>query len=119
GHEVFGPKGVGALVVRRREFSRLPLQPLFYGGGQERGLRPGTLPVGLIVGLGVASHLAMHHADERNKACLDYRTKIFEALTPLSPHFNGDQERTLPHVMNMSFPGVDSEALMLAVKDYI
>jgi cysteine desulfurase len=119
GHKIFGPKGVGALVVRRRDFNRLPLTPLFYGGGQERGLRPGTLPVSLIVGLGVASELAMRRVDERNKACREYRRKVLEGLVPVSPIFNGDPELTLPHVINVYFPGVDSEALMVAVKDYI
>ena len=119
GHKIFGPKGVGALVVRRRDFNRLPLTPLFYGGGQERGLRPGTLPVALIVGLGVASEVAMRQIEGRNKACADYRRKVLDALTPISPVFNGDPGKTLPHVINISFPGVDSEALMVAVKEHI
>ena len=62
GHKVYGPKGVGALVARRRRFRRPPLKPLFYGGGQERGLRPGTLPVHLIVGLGLAAELGAKEA---------------------------------------------------------
>lgn len=119
GHKIFGPKGIGALVVRRREFKRAPLTPLFYGGGQERGLRPGTLPVALIVGLGLASELAMKHAELRNKKCLEYRQRVLGALSSLSPVFNGDSERTLPHVVNVAFPGVDSEALMVALKDQI
>ena len=119
GHKIFGPKGIGALVVRRREFKRVPLTPLFYGGGQERGLRPGTLPVALIVGLGLASELAMKYAEERNQKCLEYRRKVLGALGSLSPVFNGDPERTLPHVINIAFPGVDSEALMVAVKEQI
>jgi cysteine desulfurase len=119
GHKIFAPKGIGALIVRRREFDRLPLTPLFYGGGQERGLRPGTLPVALIVGLGVASDLAMQCVEERNKACLAYRSTVLEALSALSPVFNGDPERSLPHVINVSFQGVDSEAIMVAVKGEI
>lgn len=119
GHKIFGPKGIGALVVRRRELKRPPLTPLFYGGGQERGLRPGTLPVALIVGLGLASELAMKHAEKRNKKCLDYRRRVLGALGSLSPVFNGDPERTLPHVINIAFPGIDSEALMVALKEYI
>lgn len=119
GHKIFGPKGIGALVVRRREFKRPPLTPLFYGGGQERGLRPGTLPVALIVGLGLASELAMKHAEKRNKKCLEYRRRVLATLGALSPVFNGDPELTLPHVINIAFPGVDSEALMVALKDHI
>jgi len=73
----------------------------------------------LIVGLGLASELAMKHAEKRNKKCLEYRRRVLSALSSLSPVFNGDSERTLPHVANVSFPGVDSEALMVALKDQI
>ena len=68
GHKVYGPKGVGALVARRRRFRRPPLTPLFYGGGQERGLRPGTLPVHLIVGLGLVAELGAKEARARKAA---------------------------------------------------
>jgi cysteine desulfurase len=119
GHKIYGPKGVGALIARRRGFNRPPLTPLFFGGGQERGLRPGTLPVPLIVGFGLAAELAISHARERAKACLNYRKKVLSALTPLEPFFNGDLARTVPHVLNISFPGLDSEAIMVALKDII
>jgi cysteine desulfurase len=65
GHKIFGPKGIGALIVRRRGYDRVPLRPLVSGGGQERGLRPGTLPVALIVALGVAAEIAV--LDQRNR----------------------------------------------------
>ena len=58
GHKIFGPKGIGALVTRLRNFNKPPLQPLFFGGGQQAKLRPGTLPVHLIVGLGTAAKIA-------------------------------------------------------------
>src|ERR1700759_3729260 len=73
GHKIYGPKGIGALILRRRGFNRPPLTPLFFCGGQERGLRPGTLPVPLVVGLGLAAELAMKHAEERAEACLAFR----------------------------------------------
>ncbi len=119
GHKIFGPKGIGALIARRRGFSRPPLTPLLFGGGQERGLRPGTLPVPLIVGLGLAAELALQEASQRSDACISYRKRALEALASLEPSFHGDLERTLPHTLNLSFPGLDSEALMLALKDVI
>lgn len=119
GYKIYGPKGVGALIARRRGFNRPPLEPLFYGGGQERGLRPGTLPVPLIVGLGLAAELAMQNTAKRAEICLAYRRRMLNALAPLDPVFNGDSERTLPHVINISFPGIDSEALMVALKDEV
>lgn len=118
-HKIFGPKGVGALVTRRRGFNRMPLTPLMFGGGQERGLRPGTLPVPLIVGLGLAAELSLRESVERATSCRAYRVAVLAALQPLGPIFNGDPEVALPHVLNLSFPGVDSEALMLALKEQI
>jgi len=119
GHKIYAPKGIGALILRRRGFGRAPLRPLFYGGGQERGLRPGTLPVALIAGFGLAAELALQNAPRRAEACRTFRRQLLDALIPLEPIFNGDPERTLPHVLNISFPGIDSEALMVALKDEI
>ncbi|MBI1762869.1 MAG: cysteine desulfurase DndA [Acidobacteria bacterium] len=119
GHKIFGPKGIGALVTRRRGYQRLPLQPLFFGGGQERGLRPGTLPVPLIAGLGLAAELSLREVAQRTNACRMYRGEVLAALTPLDPVFNGDPEQALPHVLNLSVPGLDSEALMLTLKDVV
>ena len=96
-----------------------PLAPLFFGGGQERGLRPGTLPVPLIAGLGLAAELALRQAGDRAAHCREFRTNLLEALKPLEPVINGDPERASPHVLNISFLGVDSEALMVALKDCI
>ena len=118
-HKIYGPKGVGALVMRRRRFKRPPLEPLIYGGGQERGLRPGTLPVALIAGLGKAAELAIRDAEKRKKRCLILRKKILDALEPLDPIFNGTQEYVLPHVLNISFKGLDSEAVMVALKEKV
>lgn len=118
-HKIYGPKGVGALIARRRGFNCAPLQPLVYGGGQERGLRPGTLPVPLIAGLGEAARLALAEHASRSKACLAFRKKVLAALMTLDPLINGDPERTMPHVLNLSIPGVDSEAVMVALKGLI
>lgn len=117
GHKIYAPKGVGALVARRRGYKRPPLKPLMFGGGQERGLRPGTLPVPLIAGLGLAAELAEKSVVARVAKCLQTRSEALEALASLGPIFNGDPERTLPHVLNISMTGLDSEAIMLALKD--
>ena len=119
GHKVYGPKGVGALVARRRRFRRPPLSPLFYGGGQERGLRPGTLPVHLIAGLGLAAELGAKEAGSRRTECRRFRTEILKGLAPLEPIVHGDPERTVAHTVNLSFPGLDGEAVIVAVKDLI
>src|SRR5208283_5993113 len=67
GHKIYAPKGIGALVMRRRGYERPPLTPLWFGGGQERGLRPGTQPVSLIVALGKAAELAAAEHAKRQK----------------------------------------------------
>lgn len=119
GHKIYGPKGIGALVLRRREFERPPLKPIIYGGGQERGLRPGTLPVALIAALGKAAVIALEENDNRRKACLKFRKAALEGLAILGPKFTGDQDKVMEHVLNLSFPGLDSEAAMLLFKDVV
>ncbi|PWE34117.1 cysteine desulfurase DndA [Maritimibacter sp. 55A14] len=117
GHKIYGPLGVGALVMRRRGFKRPPLKPIMFGGGQERGLRPGTLPVPLIVGLGVAAETALKDNEARLERCRKIREDALAALEPLGIHMNASPDCTLSHVMNFSVPGVDSEAVMVALKD--
>jgi cysteine desulfurase len=119
GHKIFAPQGIGALVMRRRNGSRPPISPLMYGGGQERGIRPGTLPVPLIIALGAASELALRDAVSRRKLCIQIRKQVIEALKPLNPIFTGDQSFVMEHVINFAIPGLDSEALILALKDQI
>lgn len=118
-HKIFGPKGVGALIVRRRGYDRVPLTPLVFGGGQERGLRPGTQPVGLIVALGEAAELAAKEQGKREKRCRAIKDSALKALTAAGGEAVGDQGRTLPSTLNIRFPGLDSEALMVALKDLI
>ncbi|WP_420415731.1 cysteine desulfurase DndA [Marinovum algicola] len=116
GHKIYGPLGVGALVARRRGFKRAPLKPIMYGGGQERGLRPGTLPVPLIVGLGVAAEAALEDNEARKARCLAVRDEALAALEPLGIRMHANEEHTLLHVLNFSVPGLDSEAIMVALK---
>lgn len=116
-HKVYGPPGVGALILRAREFVRPPVRPLIYGGGQERGLRPGTLPVPLIVGFGMAAKLALKNANQRRQRCEAIRQEALAVLELVGAHVHGDQTITLPHVLNFSVNGIDSEALIVALKD--
>jgi len=119
GHKIFAPKGIGALVMRRRGYALPPLRPLMHGGGQERGLRPGTLPVAMIAALGFAAEIAVRDNDKRNLACKAIRDNVLNALMPLDPQLTGDQALVMNHVLNLSFPGMDSEALIVALKDLI
>lgn len=118
-HKIYGPKGIGSLIARRRGFRKCPLSPLHAGGGQERGLRPGTLPVPLIAALGTAAELSEKDHEKRAKRCLELRYAALEALAPLDIQLSGDTEHTLPHVLNFSVSQIDSEALILSLKDLI
>ena len=115
GHKIYAPKGVGALATRRRNGQRPPLTPLMHGGGQELGLRPGTLPVPLIAGLGKASELALAEHRERNAACRRFKEILLRELRPLKPVFNGSLNRTVPQIVNLTVPGISSEEAIEAV----
>lgn len=117
-HKIYGPKGIGALIVRRGQ-GRIPLQPLFFGGGQERGLRPGTLPVPLVAAFGAACASALRDLDQRRAKCLAIRARLLEALLPLGAEINGAPEASLASTVNLSFSGLDSEAVMLVLKDLV
>jgi cysteine desulfurase len=116
GHKIFGPMGIGSLIARSRNYARPPLTPLMYGGGQEWGLRPGTLPVPLIVGLGAAGALSEETGPDRATKCQDIRTNALQAFAALGGVINGDPALSLDHVINISIPGANSEALMVALK---
>ncbi|WP_447909475.1 cysteine desulfurase DndA [Brevundimonas bullata] len=119
GHKLFAPKGVGALIARRRGYDRPPLTPLAWGGGQERGLRPGTLPVPLLAAFGAAAELASRDAKMRRLKCEAVRLEALNAFAGLDFTVIGDTNHVLPHVLNLAFHGVDSEALMLSLKDLV
>jgi cysteine desulfurase len=119
GHKLYAPKGVGALITRRRGYERAPLKALAFGGGQERGLRPGTLPVHLIAGLGMAAELALRDGQARTAKCSKFKQRMWAALEELEPAQNGDPNRCLFNSVNLSFLGIDAEAAMVAVKDLI
>jgi cysteine desulfurase len=114
GHKIHGPKGAGALIMRKRNGARPPVKPLLFGGGQERGLRPGTLPVHLIAGFGKAAELAFAEWRRRDRRCRAFRERLLEGLAPLRPVIHGDPERSLPNIVNLSVPGVDAETAIEA-----
>ena len=118
-HKVYGPKGVGALILRRRDFRHPPLEPLMFGGGQELGLRPGSLPVPLIAGFGEAARLAQRDADNRAAQCRATGTEARSAFEGLDATIHGDPEHVQPHVMSVRVHGVDAETVFVAAKDLV
>ncbi len=114
GHKFYGPKGIGVLYVRRRP--RVRLLPLIDGGGQERGLRSGTLPTPLCVGLGRAAVIAAHEMPDEAPRLRQLRDRLHQGLLRRVPGLtlNGDAERRLPGNLNLSFPGMEAPSLIEA-----
>ena len=119
GHKIHAPKGVGALILRRRNSDRPPVQPLMLGGGQERGLRPGTLPVHLIAGLGKAAELALAEGADARPMLPRVSQATPRGLAPLDPVIHGDPNASLPNIVNLSIPGIDAESAMEAWSDLV
>jgi cysteine desulfurase len=117
GHKIYGPKGVGALYVRRRP--RVRLSPIFSGGGQERGLRSGTLPAPLIVGLGEACRLAQEEMTEESKRLAGLRDQLLQGLREAIPSLqvNGSTAARIPGNLNLTFPDASAAELMERVPD--
>lgn len=119
GHKIYGPKGIGALIARKHDRQFPPLRPLMFGGGQEQGLRPGTLPVPLIAGLGEAAKLAVRNNNERTQKCRAFREQVMAMFLALGAQRNGAEDYTLPHVLNVSLPGINSDLAIKALKNLI
>ncbi|MDT0266558.1 cysteine desulfurase DndA [Streptomyces sp. DSM 44915] len=117
GHKIGAPKGIGALLIRRRGWNRVPLQPIMFGGGQERKLRPGTLPVPLVVGLAKAEEVFRTERDQWMMGARKVREQILTAFTEIRYHLNGDSDHAVPHILNVSFEGVDAEALIVKLRN--
>ena len=114
GHKIYGPKGVGALFVRQA--GRAPLRPLMFGGGQESALRPGTLPTHQIVGFGVACELADAAREREGARITRWRDRLCSLLESLGGvAINGERAPRVPHILNVSFEGVDGESLVSAL----
>jgi cysteine desulfurase len=110
---------VGVLIARHRKSQKVPLAPLVFGGGQEQGLRPGTLPVPLVVGFGLAAELGEKQHAEREKRCRVFRKKFLEAIAPLQPILHGEEGQVLAHTANVSFPGLSAEEGMVRLRDVV
>lgn len=115
-HKVYGPKGVGALYVRRKPRVRLEAQ--MHGGGHERGLRSGTLPTHQIVGMGEAFRIAREEMDTETVRIKALRDRLAKGLMEIEEvYINGDMEHRVPHNLNVSFNYVEGESLIMAIKD--
>ena len=115
-HKTYGPKGIGALYVRRKPRVRLEAQ--MHGGGHERGLRSGTLATHQIVGMGEAFRLARLEMAEENKRVGALRDRLLKGLSQIEETFvNGDMVHRVPHNLNISFAYVEGESLIMAIKD--
>ena len=114
GHKVYAPKGIGALIIRKRGFLRTPLKPIMFGGGQEKALRPGTLAVPLIAGFGLACEIAAKNKLAWREHAQGLKDALINELNKLNALYNG--ENTSPFVLNFSVPGVNSEAAMVMFK---
>jgi cysteine desulfurase len=115
-HKTYGPKGVGALFVRRKP--RVRLEPLIHGGGHERGMRSGTLPTHQIVGMGTAFEIAQAEMATENERVRMLRDRLWSGLSQMEAvYLNGDLDHRVPHNLNVSFNYVEGESLLMAVKD--
>jgi cysteine desulfurase len=115
-HKTYGPKGMGALYVRRKPRVRIEAQ--IHGGGHERGFRSGTLPTHQIVGMGEAFRLARQEMGTENERIRVLRDRLLSGIQQMEEvYVNGDLERRVPHNLNISFNYVEGESLIMAIKD--
>jgi cysteine desulfurase len=116
GHKIYGPKGVGAIYIRRKP--RVRIKSIFSGGGQERGIRSGTAPTQLIAGLGLASEIAFNEMEKDNLHIKKLSKKFYDAITALTHvYLNGDLEQRYMGNLNFSFAGIEGESMIMAIKD--
>jgi len=117
GHKIYGPKGVGALYVRRKP--RVRIKAMMSGGGQERGMRSGTLSPALCVGLGEACRICYNEMDEENKRLVYLKNRFYDGITSKCKdvYLNGSSEFRIPGNLNISFAYVEGESLMMGIKD--
>lgn len=116
GHKIYGPKGIGVLYVRRKP--RVRLTPQIHGGGHERGMRSGTLPVHLIVGLSEACSILKKNMNMEISKSIKLRNILWNGLKNIEEiYLNGDLNNTIPNILNISFNYVEGESLIMSLKD--
>lgn len=118
GHKAYGPKGVGALVIRERRKAEM-VSPLAFGGGQEYGIRPGTLAVPNIVGFGAAAELASANQEDETSRLRSLREQLLSRLRDSCPSLvvHGQQVNSLPGLLSVGFPGVNGDEFLFALRD--
>ncbi|MBA3996440.1 MAG: IscS subfamily cysteine desulfurase [Candidatus Accumulibacter sp.] len=115
-HKTYGPKGIGALYIRRKP--RIRLEAQMHGGGHERGFRSGTLATHQIVGMGEAFRIAREEMTEENARIGKLRDRLLKGLSDIEAvYINGDIEHRVPHNLNISFAYVEGESMLMAIKD--
>ncbi len=119
-HKMYGPQGIGVLIMRNKRYKKPPIKPISFGGGHEGGIRSGTLPVALIAGFGKAAEIALSEYKNNLIKYCKIKKDILSAIEESGVKYkiNGTQDSCMPNTLNISFLGVDSEALMLAAKQY-
>lgn len=117
-HKMRGPQGVGVLVLKKRDYKLPPVKAILYGGEQERGLRPGTIPAALAAGCGKACELAAMRYKEDSRKLQQIKTMLLQMIDEagLAYSVNGDAEFSLPSTLNLSLHGISAEALMIAAR---
>ena len=117
-HKIGGPQGIGALIYKRsKDYSRPPIKQLMYGGSQERGYRPGTTPVALVVGFAKAVEICEKKLKINHDNCQKIKKSFFKSIEGLEYEINGDSEYCLPSTVNISIHGLDAEAAFLCLGD--
>lgn len=119
-HKLRGPQGIGCLILRRKNYTLPPIKAIMYGGQQENGIRPGTIPVALVAGCGKACEISCREYKE-SKVKLSILKKCLVSLleqSGLTYHFNGDQKLCVDSTANVCLEGISSEALMIMTKQY-
>ncbi len=117
-HKMMGPQGVGVLVMRKKSYKFPPVKPIMYGGQQEHGIRPGTVPVALVAGCGKACELAEAEYKLNSEQAMQIKTELLAMIdeSGITYHINGEQAYCVPSTLNICFDGVSSEALMIFTK---
>lgn len=119
-HKLKGPQGVGVLILKKKKYKLPPVKNIMYGGQQEGGIRPGTIPVALVAGCGKACEIAEKEYRENSRKCKSLKVILEELLkkSNMNYHYNGAQQYCIDSSVNICFKGVMSEALMLSSKQY-